>query len=89
MFGFYVFNWQVMVALEVSAHLAAATAEIKRWLTKIISLPLDVNDSKIKIISCWVSVDIMLLISWNERSWMLLLIGLNFWCNELLIVIEL
>ena len=28
-FGFYVFSWQVMVALEVSVHLAAATAKIK------------------------------------------------------------
>ena len=41
------------------------------------------------LINCWVSVDIILMILWNERSWMSLLIGLNYWCNELLIVIEL
>ena len=41
------------------------------------------------LISSWVSVDIKLLILWNEWSWTLLLIGLNYWCNELLIVIEL
>ena len=34
-FGFYVFSWQVTVALEVSAHLAAVTAEIKHWLPKM------------------------------------------------------
>ena len=41
------------------------------------------------LISCWVSVDIILLILWNERSWMLLLIGLNHLCNEWAIVTEL
>ena len=49
--GFYVFNWQVMVALEVSAHLAAATAEINHWLPKMLSFSLDVNESKMKIIN--------------------------------------
>ena len=48
-FDFYVFSWQVTVALEVTAHLAAATAEIKRWLPKMLSFFLDINESKIKI----------------------------------------
>ena len=48
-FGFIVFSWQVTVALEVSAHLAAATAEIKRWLPRMLSFFLDINESKIKI----------------------------------------
>ena len=50
-FGFYVFGWQVTVALELSAHLTAATAEIKRWLPKMLSFTLDVNESKMKIIN--------------------------------------